>query len=141
MSQIFRSVLRTTPRASLISRRPYHATTPRMAYKDSMDRESLHPGSTENTKTGRDEDIASENPDAAFNPDKTSPEAAKQSTQERAGSSENHTLNASGANQELSKPAGDENTKKKYGAGKETTKSGTSSGGGSPPKSGKPGSA
>lgn len=100
-----------------------------MAYKDSQDRESLKPGSTENTKTGRDQDMANENPDAAFNPSKTSPEAAKE-----AQSSGDHTLDASGANQEMSKPRGDERARPE-GAGKETSKGGASSRK-SPPKSG-----
>lgn len=111
------------PRAAM---RSYHAAPAlRYAYKDTQDRESLKPTGTEGTRSGRDGDTAEMNPDAAFNPDKTSPEEAR-----RTGGSE---LDVSGANQEVSKPQGDEKAPNK--SDKEVRKGG-SSGGGSPPKKG-----
>lgn len=111
--------------------RSYRATPAfRYPYKDTQDRESLKPSRTEGTMSGRDADVATENPDAAFNPSKTSPEAER-----AAGGTE---LDISGANQEISKPQGDEKSvNKSRGAGKEVAKGGKS-GGGSPPKNGSP---
>lgn len=100
------SALRTLlrPSAKLAFRRPYTTTTAlRIPYKDDQDRESLRPRSTENTKTGSDQEVAGADPDAAFNPDKTSPEEATR-TAKKGGPG--NTLEGSGANQELSKPRG-----------------------------------
>ena len=72
-------------------------------YKDDMDRNSLKPRSTENTKSSSDAE-ASEHPDAAFNPNKTRPVEEKDTASQGA---EGTPLEASGANQELSKPRGD----------------------------------
>src|SRR5687768_4892885 len=93
------------PAASLPLRRPYTTTTAlRRPYKDDQDRESLSPRSTENTKTGSDQEVAGADPDAAFNPNKTSPEEATKAADDGA---KGNALEGSGANQELSKPRGD----------------------------------
>ncbi|CAM1501929.1 Fc.00g039130.m01.CDS01 [Cosmosporella sp. VM-42] len=130
MPQALRTLLRTTPR-TLRPARSYHTTSLRLAYKDSQDRNSLRPGSTENTKTARDDDAAQH--DAAFNPDKTSPEAAAEETSQssqinKGAGDKQDPLEASAANQGLNKPMGDEETIKKTGAGKETQKGGKSEG-------------
>lgn len=105
----------------------------RMPYKDDQDRESLKPRNNENTKSGADEDLMN-NPDAAFNPNKTRPEEA----QAAAGSGDlSNPLEASGANQDLSKPRGDEKSSRDRGLGDEVRKGGTSKGK-SPEKQGKP---
>ncbi|KAK1994214.1 hypothetical protein LX36DRAFT_584778 [Colletotrichum falcatum] len=88
------------------------------AYKDTQDRESLNPGGTEGTKTGRDSEVAHE--DGAFDPSTTRPETEK----EEAGGG---SLDVSGANQAASKPQGDK-AGGDGGAGKETKKGGKSSG-------------
>lgn len=120
------------PRMAIAPARNYRATSAaRLPYKDTQDRESLKPSGTEGSKSGRDSDIATNNPDAAFNPDKTSPEAAK--------STSGPDIEFSGANQDMSKPQGDEKqANKQRGQGKEMDKGGAS-GGKSPPKKGTPG--
>jgi hypothetical protein len=78
------------------SRHAFHSTP--AARKD---REKLQPA-----RSGTDGGVASSHGDAAFNPDKTSPEAAKQA----AGANNKgggNPLEVSGANQEMSKPQGD----------------------------------
>lgn len=138
MSQSLRTLLRTTPRA-LPTVRAYHSTTLlQIPYKNSQDRETVRPGSTENTRSARDDEIATHHPDAAFNPNKTSPEEAMESTRQSGGDKASD-LDASGADQKVNKPLGDEKTQKKTGAGKETQKGGASKGqkaekGGSPSK-------
>ncbi|OJD36591.1 uncharacterized protein BKCO1_1000047 [Diplodia corticola] len=52
--------------------------------EDHMDRERLNPSSTEYSKSGSDDDAAKMG-DAAFNPDKTSPEAALGSAEQESG--------------------------------------------------------
>lgn len=94
-------------------------------YKDDQDRESLRPKPSEGTKSGTD-DAAAES-DAAFDRHDTDPESERK----RGGK----PLDASGANQELSKPQGDEG-KKEAEAGKGGDKSKASKGG-SPQKNGK----
>lgn len=109
--------------------RPY-TTTPlaRLPYKNSQDRESLRPGSTEGTKSARDDEVATEHPDAAFNPDKTSPEEAMESSKRNRTPNGRDGLEASGANQEINKPTGDEKVNKARGKGEEVQKGGTSRG-------------
>ncbi|RYP44962.1 hypothetical protein DL768_008624 [Monosporascus sp. mg162] len=51
----------------------HQSAAARAPYKDDMDRESLKPKAHENTQSGTDDQTA-QNEDAAFNPDKTSPE-------------------------------------------------------------------
>lgn len=134
------------PRAASVRARAYHFTAAlRAPYKDTESRETLDPRRAEGTQSGRDDDVAA-NSDAAFNPQKTSPESASQAASTSSSPSDRGTaggnpLQASGANQELSKPQGDENAPKPAdGAGKETSKGGASGGGntkktGSPPES------
>lgn len=64
-----------SPRTSPATMRPLSISAARMAYKDDQDRTSVKPRAHEYTGSGTDEQV-SDNPDAAFNPDKTSPEAA-----------------------------------------------------------------
>ncbi|KAI1259427.1 hypothetical protein F5Y18DRAFT_296579 [Xylariaceae sp. FL1019] len=80
MSIISRTIIRRSALVSprqVLSPRSFHQTAIRSAYKDDQDRESLKPKAHEYTASGTDEDTASSHGDAAFNPDKTSPEAAK----------------------------------------------------------------
>ncbi|KAI0388345.1 hypothetical protein F5Y17DRAFT_453206 [Xylariaceae sp. FL0594] len=74
---------RTLPRTTL---RPFHQTASAHLppYKDDMDRESLKPKAHEYTQSGTDEETAAEHPDAAFNPNKTSPEEEKRAAGEGA---------------------------------------------------------
>ena len=117
------------PRASLpaatAARRRFLHSTPavKMPYKDDQDRESLKPRASENTKSGTDGDLA-DNPDAAFNPDKTSPEAAHAAA--AAGRDTSDPLEASGANQSINKPRGDEKSSADRGLGEEVRKGGAS---------------
>ncbi|KAL2756018.1 hypothetical protein ACRALDRAFT_2027658 [Sodiomyces alcalophilus JCM 7366] len=112
-----------------VATRPFHwSPAVQFPYKDSQDRNSIMTSKTEGTKSGRDSD-ASEDTEAAYNPKKTSPEAAKEAA-------EGPELDVSGANQEISKPMGDKG-EAGQGAGKEVRKGG-SSGGKSPAKEGKP---
>ncbi|KAM0439838.1 hypothetical protein ACHAPT_000935 [Fusarium lateritium] len=134
---LFRNILRATQ----VTVRPLHTTTGlRMPYKDSQDRESLRPVSNENTKSGRDEQVADEHADAAFDPNTTRPEEAAAQTRNKAvneGPEGEDPLHASGANQGISTPMGNEKTIKKRGAGEEISKGGASQGG-SAPKKGEP---
>ncbi|KAH8897053.1 hypothetical protein GQ53DRAFT_594790, partial [Thozetella sp. PMI_491] len=70
------------------------------SYKHDKDRESLKPRSSEGTKSATDEEVSAHK-DAAFNPKKTDPAEAK-ATAGKGG--KGNPLEASGANQELSKP-------------------------------------
>ncbi|KAI9151758.1 hypothetical protein HJFPF1_08968 [Paramyrothecium foliicola] len=125
MSSLFPAILRAAPRSSAaaITTRAYHATPAFQAYKNSQDRNTLKPGSTEYTKSGRDDDGSKL--DAAFDPNNTSPEGEKNSASSDPAS---NPLEASGANQGLSKPQGDEKEVPKRGVGKETSKGGRSHG-------------
>ncbi|KAL2162017.1 hypothetical protein VTH06DRAFT_7802 [Thermothelomyces fergusii] len=80
--------------------RRYHPSGSLLSYKDDQDRRSLDPRRSEGTKSGSDDQVA-EKTDAAFNPDKTRPEEAKESA---AKGSNGNPLEASGANQEFSRP-------------------------------------
>jgi hypothetical protein len=120
------------PRFQLHAVRTYRSTPAfSYPYKDSQDRESLKPRSSEHTKSGRDDDAAAA-PKAAFGRDTTSPEEERETASREDGGD---LLEVSGANQDLSKPQGDETSDKKFGAGKEVRKGGRS-GGGSAPKKG-----
>lgn len=106
-----------------------------MAYKDSQDRESLKPTSNENTKSGRDDQVAREHSKAAFDSNTTRPEQAHAQSKQEGDSRGEDPLEASGANQELSKPTGDE---KEPPRKSEEISKGGSSGHGSGEKKGKP---
>ncbi|KAL9942707.1 hypothetical protein D7B24_004814 [Verticillium nonalfalfae] len=122
-----RTPLATTTTTTAAAARPLHTTSPRAAYKDTQDRESLQPGGTEGTKSGRDSDTG--NLASAFDPSVTSPEGAKEANR-RQGKEE---LDVSGASQEVSKPRGDEKSGQE--TPREVRKGGASSGG-SPEKKG-----
>jgi hypothetical protein len=66
-----------------------------------MDKDSLKPISNEYSKSGSDDDAAAS--DAAFNPNKTSPESAEQTAENEAGGKDN-SLNVSPANAGVSEP-------------------------------------
>jgi hypothetical protein len=127
-----RLLSRATPRTVALAR-PFSATAvARLPYKDSQDRESLRPRAQEGSRSTSG-DVA-HNPDAAFNPNKTSPEAEMKAAEEGRSDSAS-PLENSGANQSFNKPRGDEKSPNDRGPGKETSKGGAS-GGGSPPKKG-----
>lgn len=124
--------------SAITSTRPYSSTRiMRFPYKDSQDRESLRPDVAENTTTARDSDIAEQHPETSFDPKTTSPEGEFQVAGK--GSKDGNPLEASGANQRLSKPQGDEKTSSKKGHGEETSKTGKPSRVSGAPKHGKPG--
>lgn len=121
LSRSLRSTRRAIhPGTSTIARSFHQSPLAKLPYKDSQDRESLRPSATENTKTGRDDDVAGADPDAAFNPNKTRPEEAEAAS--------SGTLEGSGANQPLSKPRGDEKSGNDRGSGVEVGKGGKSQG-------------
>lgn len=94
--------------------RQFQTSALRRAYKDDQDRESVKPKAHEYTGSGTDGEAA-ENKDAAFNPDKTSPEAAK----ETAGKgNEGNPLESSPANHDVAKGG------QKQGEGKDTSSEG-----------------
>lgn len=101
------ATLRTPTRSLLLSRR-YHPTgaLSSTGKNNLQDRESLNPRRSEGTNTGTDDQVA-EKSDAAFNPNKTKPEDAKQSAAQH---SNGNPLEASGANQEFSRSANPEET-------------------------------
>lgn len=103
------------------------STTPATRYprKDTMDKDSLNPSSSEYAKSGTDDAAAGS--DAAFNPDKTSPEEAEKTAEKESGG---NSLNVSPGNQEVSKPRGDEE------GGAQGSPRTSSSSKGSAPKSG-----
>lgn len=127
-----RRFLQRAPRASIQLSQPrfLSTTAPRFARKDTQDKDSLKPESNEYSKSGSDSAAAAS--DAAFDPNKTSPESAEQ-TSENEGqdkSGEGDPLNASPANPSISKPRGAQE------GGAEDGKRTKTSGGGSPNKSG-----
>ncbi|TPX10227.1 uncharacterized protein E0L32_001424 [Thyridium curvatum] len=116
---------RSVPALCAAGARPFHGAAARcLPYKDDQDRESLKPRAQDSSKSSSDDDAAAHS-DAAFNPDKTSPEAAKKSAKQ---ASNGDPLEASGANQDISKPK--EAKKEVQGGSKQDKKK--RSGGGSP---------
>jgi hypothetical protein len=122
--------LTRTTRPSTVAPRFFTTTSTRFPQKDAQDKDSLAPQSTEYSKSGSDDDAASS--DAAFNPNKTSPEEAEATAEKEAGGKDN-SLNTSPANQEVSEP----NDPNAGGTGAPEKKQ---SGAGSAPKSGGSGS-
>ncbi|KAK8045194.1 hypothetical protein PG993_005218 [Apiospora rasikravindrae] len=61
----------------MLQRQPLSTSAARMAYKDDQDRNSVKPRAHEYSGSGTDEQAA-ENTDAAFNPNKTGPEEARE---------------------------------------------------------------
>lgn len=86
-------------RAQLAAPRFLSTSRPMFAAKDSMDKDSLKTTSNEYSKSGSDDQAA--HTDAAFNPNKTSPEAAEASAEKEAGGKDN-SLNVSPGNHEVS---------------------------------------
>jgi hypothetical protein len=103
------------------------STPARFAQKDAQDKDSLKPRSTEYSKSGSDDGAA--HSDAAFNPNKTSPEEAEATAEREAGGKAN-TMNASPGNPDISQP----NSPGVGGNGGAPPKK--SSGGGGAPKNG-----
>ncbi|KAF2193972.1 hypothetical protein K469DRAFT_709451 [Zopfia rhizophila CBS 207.26] len=103
-------------------------TSPHQLYprKDTQDKDSLKPTSSEYSKSGTD-DAAAANEDAAFNPNKTRPDQEKKTAGKKG---DGNPLEVSPGNQEVSKPRGDQE------GGAQGSPRATSSGGGSAPKSG-----
>ncbi|KAG7286133.1 hypothetical protein NEMBOFW57_008436 [Staphylotrichum longicolle] len=128
LAQATRTALRPAPPtitapSLTAAARQYHPTLNLMSYKDDQDRQSLKPRRSEGTKSGSDDEVA-EKTDAAFNPNKTSPEDEKASA-----ANNGNPLEASGANQEISKPQApeepqDKSDKKTKSGGSQGTKHG-----------------
>ena len=115
-------------RPSILITPRFLSTTPaRFASKDSQDKDSLKPRSNEYSKSGSDDAAASS--DAAFNPNKTSPESAEATAEHEAGGKDN-SLNVSPGNEKVSEPNDPEI------GGSEGAPDKNSSGGGSAPKNG-----
>ncbi|KAF2654790.1 hypothetical protein K491DRAFT_693453 [Lophiostoma macrostomum CBS 122681] len=112
-----------------ITARLLSTSSPRYAQKDSQDKDSLKPRSTEYSKSGSDDAVADS--DEAFNPSKTRPEQEKSGSESESGGQSNDPLDVSPGNPEVSKPRGDQE-----GGASNSPKSGGGSGGGSAPKSG-----
>ncbi|KAH7069693.1 hypothetical protein BKA63DRAFT_87792 [Paraphoma chrysanthemicola] len=113
-------------RASTINARFLSTTRPtRFPAKDTQDKDSLNPQSTEYSKSGTDDAAASS--DAAFNPNTTSPEAAERTAENEEGG---NSLNVSPGNEKVSRP----NSPGVGGNGGAPDKK--ASGGGSPNKAG-----
>lgn len=101
-----------TPAMRLSLSLQYHQTT-RLGYpyKDDQDRKSLKPKSTDSTRSGTDDDVA--HTDVAFDPSKTRPETEKKQADKEAKKKQGNKgtkispLEASPANQNISKPQGD----------------------------------
>lgn len=109
-------------------------TTSHAPYKDAQDKDSLKPRSTQNTVSGRDDDLV-DHPKAAFGQSQNAPETELEMAGENA---DGNPLEASGANQDLSKPQGDEKADMGYGAGKNINTQKASMGGGQGKKKGTP---
>lgn len=118
---------RTRATRPSIPTRFFNTTPTRLATKDTQDKDSLQPQSTEYSKSGSDDSAAAS--DAAFNPNKTSPEEAEATAEKEAGGKDN-SLNVSPGNEEVSRP----NSAGVGGSGGAPDKK--SSGGGSAPKAG-----
>ncbi|KAI0477460.1 hypothetical protein GGR56DRAFT_409997 [Xylariaceae sp. FL0804] len=127
------SVVRTAPvPAPVLAARQQqlHTSAARgLPYKDDQDRESLKPRAHEHTGSGSDEEAAAHT-DAAFNPDKTSPEAAKK-TAEQSRSGHQNPLEVSPANRDVAEAGRGKEEDKPHGGQKRP------SGAGDAPKGGK----
>ncbi|KAK5013915.1 hypothetical protein LTR16_004089 [Cryomyces antarcticus] len=133
------SLTRSTPfrLSPALAPRSFHSSR-RALYpsKDSQDKDSVVPKSTEYSKSGSDD--ASAATDAAFDPSTTRPEQEQKQAEGASGGASVNPLEVSPANQEVSKPRGEQ----EGGAGASKAESGQSSGregasgGGSPTKNG-----
>lgn len=122
-------------RPQLAAPRFLSTSRPLFAQKGAEDKDSIKTTSNEYSKSGSDDEAA--HTDAAFNPNKTSPEAAEASAEEEAGSKAN-SLNASPGNHEISHAndpeiggASQGTNDKPSGAGSPNKQGGGSSGSGS----------
>jgi hypothetical protein len=113
--------------SKLIQPRFLSTTSCSLARKDTQDKDSLKPRSSEYSKSGDDDAAAGAS--SAFDPNTTSPEAEKNSNEQETGG--DGALNVSPGNPEVSKPRGDQE-----GGAQGSPKSGGGTGGGSAPKSG-----
>lgn len=111
-------------------------TRPLFARKGAEDKDSMDTSPTEYSKSGSDSEAA--HTDAAFNPNKTSPEAAEASAEKESGGKDN-SLNMSPGNHEASHAndsqvggASQGTNDKPSGAGSPNKQGGGSSGSGSP---------
>ncbi|CAJ2504860.1 Uu.00g122540.m01.CDS01 [Anthostomella pinea] len=118
----------TTNTTSIRLARPIHQSAAlQLPYKDDQDRNSLKPRAHEYTGSGTDEGTAA-NEDAAFNPDKTSPEAAK----ETAGKgNDTNPLEVSPANPDTAKAGRGKEDDRPHGGQSKASR------GGDAPKAGK----
>ncbi|KAF2117222.1 hypothetical protein BDV96DRAFT_598146 [Lophiotrema nucula] len=97
--------------------------------KDTQDKDSLDPSSSEYSKSGTDN--ATAGTDAAFDPNETRPEKEEHNAgQESGGGGDQNSLNVSPSNPEVSKPRGEQE------GGSENSPRTSKSGGGSAPKAG-----
>lgn len=126
-----RHFVQCAPRAALSQPRFLSTTAPRFASKDAQDKDSLKPRSNEYSKSGSDD--AAAHSDAAFNPNKTSPEAAEQTAEAegKGEGAESDPLNVSPGNPEVSKPRNSQE-----GGASEGVRTKTSGGGGAPKSGG-----
>ena len=122
-----RSLLQRATRAQFSQPRFLSTTRSLLAAKDTQDKDTLKPISNEYSKSGSDD--AAAHSDAAFNPNKTSPESAEATAESEAGGKDN-SLSVSPGNPEVSKA----NDPGVGGASKGTNMK--SSGAGSPTKAG-----
>ncbi|ORY62549.1 uncharacterized protein BCR38DRAFT_317955, partial [Pseudomassariella vexata] len=72
-----------------------------LPYKNDQDRESVKPRAHEYTGSGSDDGAAAQE-DAAFNPDKTSPEEAKKTAGKGQAEGDSNPLEVSPANKDVS---------------------------------------
>ncbi|KAJ2979922.1 hypothetical protein NQ176_g2956 [Zarea fungicola] len=108
--------------------RTFHAAAASSApYKDSQDKDSLSPRSSEHVKSAKDDDIARLDK-TAYKPSDASPETARSRANDESARDDD-PLEFSGANQELSKPRGDERSNLDRAPGKDARGAGLSTGG------------
>ena len=96
-----RTLLQRATRAQFFQPRFLSTTRSQFAAKDTQDKDSLKPTSSEYSKSGTDAEAAKS--DAAFNPNKTSPESAEATAEHEAGGKAN-SLNVSPGNPDVSQP-------------------------------------
>lgn len=85
----------------------YHSTPAYLAHRIPHPRQTLSPRSDENTKSGNDDDVAALE-DAPYCRNKTRPEEELAAAEtEAVGKQDTNPLEASGANQDISKPSSD----------------------------------
>ncbi|KAI0539097.1 hypothetical protein GGR58DRAFT_500536 [Xylaria digitata] len=133
MSGLRASVFQTARILPSRTNRLLHQTAVRgIPYKDDMNRETLKPKVHEYTQSGTDDEVASNYDDAAFGPNKTSPETEKNiAGQGAAQQGKQNPLESSPANHDFAK-GGHSEVQDRPQSGKSKK-----SGGGSAPKADK----